>query len=166
MEIKNCRITDKYVFFWGSVFSNWYPCIFMYENERFNNSEQAFMWEKARYFEDEKSAAAMLKETNPKYVKSMGRKVKNFDAEKWAIISYIYMVGANYAKFNQNEDLKQILLSTGDKILVEASPYDKIWGIGLSQTDDDCLDETKWRGMNLLGKALMVVRRTIIEESE
>ena len=65
MELKDCRVTDKYVFFWGSVFSNWYPCIFMYEEERFNNSEQAFMWEKARYFKDDESAAAMLKKPIP-----------------------------------------------------------------------------------------------------
>jgi len=166
MEIKDCRITDKYVFFWGSVFSNWYSCIFMYEGERFNNSEQAFMWEKARYFNDERSAAAILKETNPRNVKALGRRVAGFDVEKWAIISYIYMVGACYAKFNQNEDLKQQLLATGDKTLVEASPYDTIWGIGLGMDNDDILDESKWRGMNLLGKALMVVRRTIKEENE
>jgi len=158
------RTTDTHIFFWGSEFSNWYPCIFMYEGERFNNSEQAFMWEKARYFKDEVSAAAILRETNPKYAKALGRKVKGFDVDKWAIISYIYMVGACYAKFKQNEDLKKIILATGDKILVEASPYDKIWGIGLAEDNDDVLDETKWRGMNLLGKALMVVRRTIKEE--
>lgn len=164
MKIKDCRITDTHVFFWKSIFSNWYSCIFMYNNKRFNNSEQAFMWEKAMYFKDNENATAILKETNPQYAKKLGRKVKGFDTEKWAIVSYIYMVGVNYAKFTQNEELKQLLLSTGNKILVEASPYDKIWGIGLRQDNDDCLDETKWLGENYLGKALMMIRKTINEE--
>ena len=158
------RITDTHVFFWGSELSNWHSCIFMYMDERFNNSEQAFMWEKARYFNDTEGAKEILKETNPKNAKALGRKVNGFNAEQWMINSYIYMVAVNYCKFTQNESLKEILLSTGDKTIVEASPYDKIWGIGLHWKDDDVLDEHKWKGMNLLGKVLMHVRKTIREE--
>ena len=161
MKIKDCRITDDYVFFWGSVFSNWYPCIFIYENQRFNNSEQAFMWEKARFFKDEVSADAILRETNPRYAKALGRKVKGFKAEPWMVNGFTFMVAVNYAKFSQITDLKETLLSTGDRTLVEASPYDKIWGIGLSQDDDRCLNEIEWRGMNLLGQALMNVREKL-----
>lgn len=164
MEIKDCRVTDTHVFFWGSVFSNWYPCIFIYFEERFNNSEQAFMWEKANFFGDEEMSSAILKETNPRYAKAFGRKVKGFNVEQWMINSFMYMVAVNYAKFTQNQDLKEILLSTGDRVLVEASPYDKIWGIGLQQDDDRCLDENQWQGMNLLGRALMEVRKQINEE--
>jgi len=164
MKIKDCRITDNYVFFWGSVFSNWYPCIFMCEDKRFNNSEQAFMWMKAKFFKDDEIAAAILAETNPRYAKALGRKVKGFQAEPWMVNGYLFMIEANHAKFTQNEDLKEILLSTGDKTLVEASPYDKIWGIGLHWDNDDVLDESKWQGMNLLGRALMEVRNVIKKE--
>ena len=158
------RTTDTHIFFWGEYFSNWYPCNFKYEDMDFSNSEQAFMWEKARYFKDIDTANQIMRTDSPREAKRLGRLVKGFDVDKWAIISYIYMVGACYAKFKQNEDLKKILLATGDKTLVEANPYDKIWGIGLSEDNDDVLDETKWQGENYLGKALMVVRRTIKEE--
>ena len=160
------RTTDTHIFFWGGELSNWYPCIFMVEDKRFNNSEQAFMWLKAKFFKDEEIATAILAETNPRYAKALGRKVKGFQAEPWMVNGYLFMIEANHAKFTQNEDLKEILLSTGDKTLVEASPYDKIWGIGLHWENDDVLDETKWQGMNLLGRALMEVRNVIKQEND
>lgn len=160
------RITDTHVFFWKGELSNWYPCNFYYAGQRFNNSEQAFMWEKASHFRDDETRDLIQKESNPKHVKALGRRVKNFNAEEWMMKSYIFMIAVNNAKFRENERLKQVLLLTGDKTLVEASPYDKIWGIGLHWNDDDVLDETKWKGMNLLGKALMEVRKTIKEENE
>jgi len=158
------RETDTHVFFWGGVFSNWHPCIFIYCEERFNNSEQAFMWEKANFFGDEEIGTQILKESNPKYAKALGRKVNGFNVEQWMINGFTFMVAVNYAKFMQNQDLKEKLLDTGDKILVEASPHDKIWGIGMSENNPNCLDESKWQGMNLLGKALMEVRKQINEE--
>ena len=158
------RITDTHVFFWGSEFSNWYSCKFKYMDIEFSNTEQAFMWEKANYFDDTATADLILKTPNPKENKKLGRKVRNFDVEKWMLLSYAFMVGVNYSKYKQNEDLKQILLSTDNKVLVEASPYDKIWGIGLGLDNDNCLDETKWQGMNLLGQALMEVRKQLRNE--
>ena len=91
----------------------------------------------------------------------MGREVKNFNSDEWLKVSYQIMVDVNYAKWSSNIKLKQLLLSTGDKTIVEASPFDKIWGIGLHWSDDRVLDEKKWEGMNLLGKCLMQVREKL-----
>lgn len=106
-------------------------------------------------FGDEEIAAQCLKETNPKKVKELGRKVKGFDADKWSEVSYQIMVDVNIPKW---EKLKDKLLATGSRTLVEASPYDKIWGIGMHEDDAGIEDESNWQGMNLLGKALMEVR--------
>ena len=144
-KISDKRITDKYVFFWGSEFSNWFDCKFTYKNLNFYNSEQAFMWEKAIYCGDTETAALILKTPSPNQNKKLGRKVKNFNAEKWLRDGYEVMIAVNMAKFSQNSRLKAILLSTGDKILVEASPYDQIWGIGLYHDNDKVLDIRNWR---------------------
>jgi ribA/ribD-fused uncharacterized protein len=152
------RITDTHVFFWGSEFSNWHDSGLIYDSLAFCNSEQAFMWKKAVFFGDHETAKKIAHCESPSIAKKLGRQVKNFDAQKWSEVSYQIMVDVNYAKYQQKPKLKELLLSTGDKIIVEASPYDTIWGIGLHWKDDDCLDETKWKGLNLLGKALMEVR--------
>jgi ribA/ribD-fused uncharacterized protein len=161
------RVTDKYVFFWGdTTFSNWGNADFIYKDHKFGNTEQAFMWEKAVFFKDEKIAEEILANTNPSYCKKLGRQIKRFDAEQWLIDSFIFMVAVNYCKYSQNSDLKEILLSTGDKTIVEASPYDRIWGIGIHWNDDACLDEANWLGKNLLGKALMHVRMELQNENK
>ena len=159
--------TDTYVFFYGGVFSNWYPCRYnniKYKGITFFNSEQAFMWEKAIYFGDMETAAKIVKTPNPKENKALGRLVKGFDASKWAEVSFDIMVDVNYAKFSQNFGLRNILTGTEDKILVEASPHDTIWGIGIGIDNYDCYDESKWKGQNLLGKALMKVREKLNDE--
>lgn len=160
------RITDKYVFFWGSELSNWYECKFRYKNLTFFNSEQAFMWEKAIFFGDMDTAALIMKTPAPNQCKKLGRIVKNFNAEKWLEAGYKVMVDVNMAKFSQKLILKDVLLSTEDKIIVEASPYDTIWGIGLYHDDDRVLDEKNWKGMNLLGKALMEVREILKNKTD
>lgn len=160
------RITETHVYFWGSVLSNWYDCKFIYNDHNFNNSEQAFMWEKAKFFNDDETAELILNTPDPRTVKELGRQVKNFNRDLWLEHGYYAMINVNYAKYSQNINLKNILLSTGDKILVEASPFDRIWGIGLHWNNDDCLDEAKWDGLNLLGRALMEVRNKIMKENE
>jgi ribA/ribD-fused uncharacterized protein len=156
------RITDKYVFFWGSEFSNWYPAFFNYKGKRFSNSEQAFMWDKAVFFGDFEIGNEILNNgKNPRDAKQLGRQIKNFDVEEWTEVAYSVMVKVNLCKYEQNPLLLKILLSTGDKTIVEASPQDTIWGIGLHWENDDCLDKTKWKGLNLLGKALMEVRERL-----
>ena len=158
------RITDKYVFFWGSEFSNWFECKFKYKNLTFLNSEQAFMWEKAVFFGDTETAALILKTPSPSQSKKLGRNVKNFKEDVWLREGYVIMIAVNMAKFSQNSKLKAILFSTGDKILVEASPTDFIWGIGLYHEDDKVLDEKNWKGQNLLGKAICQAREQIISK--
>jgi ribA/ribD-fused uncharacterized protein len=157
------RITDTHVFFWGSEFSNWFGCKFYYKDKKFFNSEQAFMWEKALHFKDNETAKKMLEMPDPKRVKELGREVKNFNGEEWSKVSYDIMVDVNMAKFATNPYLRDILESTGDKTIVEASPTDSIWGIGLHWSDDKVLNESNWKGQNLLGKALMEVRKRLNE---
>ncbi len=155
------RITDTHVYFWGSILSNWYGVKFEYKEHTFSNSEQAFMWLKANHFGDFEIADQILDTPNPRENKKLGRKVKGFDSKEWELHCLDYMIDVNLAKFEQHESLLKQLLSTDNKIIVEASPYDQIWGIGLHWEDDDVLDESKWKGQNLLGVALMEVRKQL-----
>jgi hypothetical protein len=159
------RVTDTHVFFWNGELSNWCPCKFDYQGMRFFNSEQAFMWEKARFFEDSEIAGQIINNgRDPRRAKELGRLVNNFNIEKWLEVGYNYMVNINLQKYESNFDLREILLNTGNKTIVEASPSDRIWGIGLHWSDDRVLDENKWQGKNLLGKALMEVREKLNQE--
>lgn len=165
------RVTDKHVFFWGDFPSNWYPCHFTVERDgktlEFFNSEQYFMWMKAITFGDEKTAEKILKRgNNPKTAKALGREVKNYDDKQWDKIRYDIMVAANYFKYSQNEEFKEALLNPefDGKHFVEASPYDKIWGVGLGEDNPLVDDETNWKGTNLLGKALDEVRERLLKE--
>ena len=155
------RVTDTHVYFWGGEFSNWYTCNITYKGHQFYSSEQAFMWEKAMFFGDEEIAKIILRTPDPSEAKKLGRKVKDFNIDKWLFAGYQFMIDINVEKYKQNEDLKIKLFSTGDKVFVEASPYDKICGVGLKETDDNILDENKWNGLNLLGKALIEVREKL-----
>ncbi len=157
------RITDTHVYFWRGTFSNWYPCKFIdYGYDvTFKTTEQAFMWYKARYFGDNETAQKILLALTPKGAKDLGRLVRNYNDEKWNIVRLDYMISVNLLKFGQNRELKQHLLDTRNRTLVEASPYDKIWGVGLGEDNNLILDQKNWLGENLLGKALMEVRRLL-----
>lgn len=146
----------KYHFFWGGPFSNWCPATFVYKGHKFNNSEQAFMWEKAMCFNDVDTAAEILLSNHPSVAKKLGRTVKNYDDTKWAEVRYQIMIDVNIAKFSQNEELKKELFSHSD--FVEASPEDKIWGIGMREGEPGIEDPANWKGTNLLGKALDEVK--------
>jgi len=158
------RVTDKHVYFWGEFLSNWYPARFTEAREgktlEFHNSEQYFMYEKAKAFGDEETAMRILFEgKDPKQAKSLGRKVKGYSDEVWDKMRYKVMVRANLLKYLQNKDLEKLLLNEefDGKNFVEASPIDRIWGIGCDEaTALD--DESNWNGQNLLGKALDEVR--------
>jgi ribA/ribD-fused uncharacterized protein len=123
--------------------------------------EQYMMYQKARYFNDEQMMEEILKTDNPKEIKALGRKVSNFNNVYWNGIRQVVVFKGLLSKFSQNEMLKEKLNSTGDSILAECSVNDKIWGIGFSMEDDERLDISKWKGQNLLGFSLMIVREQI-----
>lgn len=150
----------KYTFFWKGPLSNWYPSKFNYKGHTFNNSEQAFMWEKASVFKDYETAKKILNSTSPKEAKDLGRQVKGFDNKIWEEVRYEYMFDVCVQKFIQNEDLKKQLLASDN--YVEASPYDTIWGIGMSENQPGIENSNNWKGLNLLGKVLNEVRNSII----
>lgn len=160
------RVTEKYVFFWetADIYSNWYPARFRFEGHTFTNSEQAMMYEKAKLMGDTASMGKILKTTNPKKVKQLGREIKPWNEKLWEKNRLPIMTKICLVKFRANPVLKQELLNTGDKIIVEASPYDIIWGIGMRDDDDGVENPKKWKGLNLLGKALMAVREQLKNE--
>ena len=155
------RETDTHLYFLRGVLSNFEKCYIKYRGHLFATTEQAFMWEKAVFFNDHESASKILKEENPAKAKKLGREVKNFDDSKWSEVCYEIMYKINYEKYFQNTRLKNILLNTGDKMIIEANPRDTRWAIGLSAEDDRVLDESQWQGENLLGKVLMQVRQEL-----
>jgi len=156
---------DDYVFFWGGPFSNWAACEYEMtagdSTIKFNCSEQQFIAAKALFFGDFDAYNKIMASDDPRIQKAIGRTVKNYDDVEWSKVRYSAMFFAVYLKFKQNKNLQKILLDTGNKTIVEASATDSIFGIGMAVTHPDILDETKWQGQNLLGKALMSVREII-----
>ena len=158
---------SNYLFFFGEkskngYCSNWYPAKFTDPETGlvFQNIEQYMMWAKADLFGDEDMTAKILRNPNPAICKKLGRQVRKFDPMIWSNKCMHIVTRGCYYKFSQNPNLKQFLIATGDRILVEASPYDRIWGIGYNVSDAFKVDKVKW-GQNLLGKCLMKVRGTI-----
>lgn len=152
---------EKYYFFWNGFLSQWHRSDFTIDGVTFNCCEQYMMNSKAKLFNDISSMMRILEEPHPRKQKALGKKVLNFDQKIWDEHKEKIVYDGNWAKFTQNKKLREMLLETGDKILVEASPYDTIWGIGISQDDPDRFFEEKWKGQNLLGKCLTKVREDI-----
>lgn len=155
------KITDTHIYFWNGTYSNWHPAPITDPDtgKKFANTEQAFMWYKAMEFGDADTAKLVEAEINPREVKKLGRLVKGYKDAKWDAVRYERMTRVNLWKFTQIHPYQVELLETGDKIIVEASPYDKIWGVGLLEDDPLILDEKNWQGLNLLGKVCMDIRR-------
>lgn len=164
-----CENPDlQFVYFWAekptkngvseTCLSQWYDTAFEVAGVKYHTAEQYMMAQKALLFNDLVVYGEIMAADNPREYKKLGRKIRNFDGKVWDTKKYEIVVEGNKAKFSQNVELKEFILSTGDAILVEASPYDKIWGIGLypAQAAKGSVDE--WKGLNLLGCALMEVR--------
>lgn len=168
-EVTNGKEFD-YLFFWGhhkkeeiskSCLSQWWQTSFRIDINEYCCMEQYMMAEKARLFEDGDTRKLILDEIDPKMIKALGRKVEGFEQSVWDKYKYSIVLNGNYAKFIQNQDQLDFLLGTGDKVLVEASPYDTIWGIGMQETDPQVHNPLLWKGENLLGFALMEVRNEL-----
>jgi len=167
-EIVRRKPETTIIYFWGhtpnpkkmtaACLSQWYDCYFEVEGVQYHTTEQYMMASKARLFKDDEVFLEIMAANNPHDYKKLGRKVRNFEPKLWDSKKSEIVVEGNKAKFSQNPDLKEFLLSTEDTILVEASPYDKIWGIGLDRETALKGSVDQWQGENLLGCALMEVR--------
>ena len=162
----------KYVFFWGhrpqrdgslgtGCLSQWWPSAFTVEGVRFATAEHYMMWRKALLFGDEEAAQRIVVASHPRQAKMLGRRVRGFDEQVWAAARLGIVTEAAVAKFGQRPELRDFLVGTRERILVEASPTDRIWGIGLAATDERTADPAQWRGLNLLGFALMRAREQL-----
>lgn len=141
--------------------SNWHMSDFICDGVKFSSMEQYMMYKKAEIFGDSEIAERILSTDNPGKIKSLGRSVQNYNETVWNGVRQIVVYEGLYAKFSQDENLKAQLIATGADILAECAVSDNIWGIGLSMTDEDRFDMSKWKGQNLLGFALMEVRNRI-----
>lgn len=158
----------KFLLFWGhtepgpeatrACLSQWYPSPFTLEGTRYHCAEQYMMAQKARLFGDEEVFQEIMAARHPKQCKALGQRVRGFSEEIWAVHRVPIVMEGNLAKFSQNDRLKAFLCQTGRRVLAEASPYDRIWGIGLAADDPAAESASRWRGENLLGFTLMKVR--------
>lgn len=138
--------------------SNWYLSDFSVEGIKFTSMEQYMMYKKAVLFDDSDIASKILNTDDVVLIKEFGRKVSNYNDSVWNGMRQVIIYKGLIEKFMQNEDLRKALLDTGDNILAECAVKDQIWGIGLSMTDNNRHDINAWKGQNLLGYSLMLVR--------
>jgi ribA/ribD-fused uncharacterized protein len=158
---KGITETEKFVLFWGGWPSQWHPARFVVDGVEYNCCEQFMMAEKAAVFGDPDARARILASRDPGDQKMLGRTVRNFDKAAWDGVCRGIVYAGNLARFGQDEEMRRTLLATGDRTIVEASPTDRIWGIGLSQNNPRAQDPSQWRGTNWLGIALTQVRDTL-----
>lgn len=166
VDINKPNTPTDFVLFWKinqpyGEFSNWYYSPFEINGVMYQTAEHYLMAEKARLMGDEETRQRILQTSSPERVKSLGREVTPFDENVWIDNRKRIMYEACYAKFNSSPKLKQTLLNTSNSIIVEASPFDRIWGIGLNAEHIDSKNPAKWRGLNLLGEVLMEVRERL-----
>jgi ribA/ribD-fused uncharacterized protein len=165
----------KYVTFWGhrpppgggvgkGCFSQWWPSAFTVDGETYPSAEHFMMTAKALLFGDADTAGRIRAASHPGAVKELGRQVRGFDERRWAERRFDLVVTGNLAKFGQHAELRDFLLGTGSRVLVEASPADRIWGTGLAADHEHGTSPGHWPGLNLLGFALMEVRRQLSGE--
>ncbi|WP_280246964.1 NADAR family protein [Nocardia abscessus] len=162
----------KYLPFWGhqprkdgtigaSCLSQWWPAKFTVDGVTFESAEHYMMWSKAMLFGDLVIAEQVLGAGHPREAKSLGRRITGFDETLWEIRRFEIVTAGSVAKFGQHDELRHFLLNTNDRVLVEASPVDRVWGVGLTADDPRVEDPTRWQGFNLLGFALMEARSVL-----
>src|SRR5437764_4640028 len=152
---------DGFVLFWSGWPSHWFRSSFVIDGVRYNCGEQWMMAEKARTFRDDRALNAILAASNPRKQKASGREVANYEDGRWRAVAHDRLYVGLLEKFRQNPELGRALLDTGTDTIVEASPLDTVWGIGLAQDDPDATRPERWRGTNWLGEVLMRVRETL-----
>ncbi|PNG19807.1 NADAR family protein [Streptomyces cahuitamycinicus] len=162
----------RFLHFWGhrprpdgrigaSCLSQWWPSPFTVDGVAYATAEHWMMAAKARLFEDTAAERAALAAGHPAEAKKAGRLVRGFDEATWARERFRIVVEGSVHKFAAHPELRGYLLGTGDRVLVEASPVDRVWGIGLAADDEAAMDPQRWRGPNLLGFALMEARKRL-----
>lgn len=168
-DLINSKSNKKLNFFWGhtpkvegvvdkSCLSNWYPASFKVGKTTYNCVEQYMMAQKAKLFKDDEHYNNIMQSTDPKKIKWYGRMVRGFEYQTWEDHKVKIVMEGCKAKFDQNPELKEYLMSVKTGVFVEASPYDRIWGIGLKETDDRAKTPAEWCGENLLGFILTEIR--------
>lgn len=169
MALHATGVAVDFLFFWGhtakdpsrvdaACLSQWFPRTFSVDRLDYRTAEHWMMAEKARLFGDHAALAKILASVSPSDAKALGRSVRNYDDAAWGQARFDAVVRGNLAKFGSHHDLREFLLGTGDRVIVEASPRDTIWGIGMGASNPLAREPSKWRGQNLLGFALMEVR--------
>ncbi|KIQ25123.1 hypothetical protein RT99_01265 [Flavobacterium sp. MEB061] len=167
--IENTAAESKFLFFWGhqpnkdgsiskTCFSQWWLSSFEVDKVIYKTAEHWMMAKKAELFKDNVVLEKIIKANSPAEAKKLGREVKNYNETLWLAARFDIVKEGNHHKFSQNPELKTFLLNTKDRVIVEASPVDAIWGIGMAGDHKDVLTPKKWKGLNLLGFALMEVR--------
>lgn len=162
----------KFLFFWGhtpkneeqadkSCFSQWFPSAFEQDGITYPTAEHWMMAGKAKLFEDNEMFEKIVASKTPHQAKKLGRKVRNFDPNAWNEAKRDIVLQGNLLKFAQHQDMKEFLINTGDRVIIEASPYDAIWGIGMSITSKGVENPNNWKGENLLGYVLMDTRTAL-----
>lgn len=151
-------MTEQFTFFWSGPFSQWQASSFVIDGVKFVTTEQFMMYQKALLFDDDEMATIIMATKNPREQKAFGRQVRNFDADVWNKNAKVIVKEGSLAKYSQNPELLVELEKTKGTTLVEASPYDKVWGIGLSEWEDEAKDRATWKGTNWLGEVLTEVR--------
>ncbi|MFK0159368.1 NADAR family protein [Streptomyces sp. NPDC090493] len=165
----------RYLHFWGhrprpdgrvsaSCLSQWWPSPFVVEGVEYATAEHWMMAAKARLFGDAEAEHAVLAAGHPAAAKKAGRLVRGFDEQIWQRERFAIVTEGSVHKFAAAPDLREFLLATGDRVLVEASPVDRVWGVGLAATDAAAEDPERWKGLNLLGFALMEARERLAAE--
>lgn len=158
-------MAEAFTFFWKHRLSQWHRAPFELGGIAFTCAEQYMMFSKAILFGDREAAERILAAETPREHQAIGREIRGFDEPIWVLFREGIVYAGNYARFRQNPEQRELLLSTRGTTLVEASPHDRVWGIGLAADDPRALDRSQWLGLNLLGETLTRVREALHWES-